>query len=81
MIEGLCLWIILCIQGKDVLRVAVFQDIMEVEVEVYVGLRICGGGWVGGGGGGMYPVIGSLHLRAFSIRDGGRKGNLVVIWS
>ena len=50
---GLYFWIILCMQGRDVLRVAMFQDIREVEVEVYVGLRIYGGGWVGNGGGGM----------------------------
>ena len=34
---GLCFWTILCMHGKDVLRVAIFQDTREVEVEVYVG--------------------------------------------
>ena len=38
MIVGLYFWINLCIQGRDVLRVAMFQDIREAEVEMYVGL-------------------------------------------
>ena len=38
MIARLYFWIILYMQGRDVLRVAMFQDIREAEVEVYVGL-------------------------------------------
>ena len=52
-IAGLCFWIIVCREGKDVLRLAIFQDIREARVEAHVGLWICGGGWSGGGGGGM----------------------------
>ena len=37
-IAGLCFWIIVCRQGSDVLRVAIFQDIREAGVEVYMGL-------------------------------------------
>ena len=40
-IAGLCFWIIVC---RDVLRVAIFQDIIEAGVEAYVGLWSCGGG-------------------------------------
>ena len=76
---GLYLWTMVCMQGKDVLRVAIFQDIREVEVEVYVELCVSGGGWFGGGG--MYPIIGCLHLSALLISVEGRKGNLLVIWS
>ena len=38
MIARFYFWINLYIQGRDVLRVAMFQDIREAKVEVYVRL-------------------------------------------